>query len=205
MHIYGLEIELDKDIYEPSEDTFLTIDTAKELINISKDITILDMGTGTGIIGLYLSTLSNVKEVVLADRLDEALELAKKNYYLNKGLVKANLRFVKSNLFSNIKDKFDIIVFNTPYVPCNRLEIRKFGIIAYSWCGGNDGSRVAIRFLNKVNDYINKDSYIILTTSSIANQDKINSAIKRNNLKIIKENKIAYPSESIISKVITKV
>ncbi len=205
MHIYGLEIELDKDIYEPSEDTFLTIDTAKELINISKDITILDMGTGTGIIGLYLSTLSNVKEVVLADRLDEALELAKKNYYLNKGLVKANLRFVKSNLFSNIKDKFDIIVFNTPYIPCNRLEIRKFGIIAYSWCGGNDGSRVAIRFLNKVNDYINKDSYIILTTSSIANQDKINSAIKRNNLKIIKENKIAYPSESIISKVITKV
>ena len=205
MHIYGLEIELDKDIYEPSEDTFLTIDTAKELINISKDITILDMGTGTGIIGLYLSTLSNVKEVVLADRLDEALELAKKNYYLNKGLVKANLRFVKSNLFSNIKDKFDIIVFNTPYIPCNRLEIRKFGIIAYSWCGGNDGSRVAIRFLNKVNDYINKDSYIILTTSSIANQAKINSAIKRNNLKIIKENKIAYPSESIISKVITKV
>ena len=69
---------------------------------------ILDMGTGTGYVAIYLSKLGFSADG--ADINPNAISIAKKNARKNG----VNCNFFISDLFSNIKNKYDIIVFNPP-------------------------------------------------------------------------------------------
>lgn len=77
-------------------------------------IRVLDMGCGSGVLGLTIAAERVAAEVVLADISDDALGLAEENAGL---LGIGNARFVKSDLFSGIDGKFDFILANLPYVP----------------------------------------------------------------------------------------
>ena len=100
-----LKIKLNKNVLIPREET-------KELISFFKNIKgldILDLCTGSGIIGLSLAKDNNVWA---SDVSITALAIAKKNASINN----INMTIVESNLFSNIKNKFDIIISNPPYL-----------------------------------------------------------------------------------------
>lgn len=75
---------------------------------------ILDVGTGSGVIGLSLALeLPSVSETVLADVSPEALALAREN----AAALEVEATFVESHLFANVEGPFDLIVANLPYVP----------------------------------------------------------------------------------------
>lgn len=98
------------EVYKPREDSFLL---KRELIKYIKKYnpqSVLDMGTGTGIQAIAAKR-NGVIEVIAADINPEAILCAKKN---SKNL---NIAFIQSDLFSNINKKFNLIVFNTPYLP----------------------------------------------------------------------------------------
>ncbi|MCW1912237.1 peptide chain release factor N(5)-glutamine methyltransferase [Luteolibacter sp. GHJ8] len=109
---------------------------------------ILDMGCGSGVLGLTLAAEKPAAQVVLADLSPDALALSAENA---KTLEIANVEFVASDLFSGLGDRsFDLIVANLPYVPeADRNSLAKE--LAYdpdlALFGGPDGMDLIRRFV----------------------------------------------------------
>lgn len=87
----------------------------------SKEGNVLDLGCGYGIIGITISLESNIK-VDFVDINDRALELTKENIKLNNI---ENARCWKSNIYENIKDKYDYIITNPP-IRAGKETLKKF-------------------------------------------------------------------------------
>jgi 16S rRNA (guanine1207-N2)-methyltransferase len=77
---------------------------------IKNNAKILDIGCGYGVVGIVISNLYPDLTIIMSDINERALELAKKNLALNN----VNATIVKSFLFEEINDKFDIILSNPP-------------------------------------------------------------------------------------------
>lgn len=86
--------------------------------------TVLDMGTGTGLIAVYLSKKGC--NVIATDVSKEALKLTKKNSKINN----APITLIQSDLYSNIQGRFDIITFVIPHV---FSKSNFYGFISYSY------------------------------------------------------------------------
>ena len=113
---YGYKIKVDERALIPRFETEglieLVLNTIKEHdINI-KDI--LDIGTGTGCIDIVLSKKLNNTNISTIDISSDALDLAKENYELNKV---DNINVINNDIFKyEVKDKYDLIISNPPYV-----------------------------------------------------------------------------------------
>jgi release factor glutamine methyltransferase len=77
--------------------------------------TILDVGTGSGVIALTLAAQFPEAEVHAVDISDDALALAREN--AARLDLQERVRFAKSNLLDGVEGAFDLIVANLPYVP----------------------------------------------------------------------------------------
>lgn len=145
-------------IYEPNDDSYLLAESVKEYAKGK----VLDMGTGSGI--QAETALQKTKEVLAADINQEAVEHCQK-----KGI-----KCIQSDLFKNIKDKFDLIIFNPPYLP----EEREYCGITFtgkdfnyvndiSLVGGKKGWETIDRFLKEAKKHLNKNGKILLSFSSL--------------------------------------
>ena len=174
---YSREFFVNSQTLDPRPETELIIDLIKCLERkMSKSIKILDLGTGTGciIISLYLE-LNKKKISVTGDAVDiskEALQIANKNARHHN--VGSKINFFKSNWFSNIKNKFDIIVSNPPYIKKSEikslpLEVKNFDP-EVSLCGGHDGLNAYRIIANEAKDYLKKNGFLLVEVGS--NQSK---------------------------------
>jgi release factor glutamine methyltransferase len=114
---------------------------------IGDDLKVLDMGCGSGVLGLTLAAERPSWHVTLADVSEDALALTKENA---AALGIGNARFLRSDLFSAVEGEFDGIVANLPYVP----EIERASLSrevmhdpALALFGGADGLEVIRRFI----------------------------------------------------------
>jgi len=118
-------------------------------------VRILDMGCGSGVIGLSLAmALRHLEpEVVLVDRSAEALALARENAEsLAEALEGARLRWVESDLFDRVDGTFHLVVANLPYVATREMEelspeVRQDPAEALH--GGETGRELVERFLEE--------------------------------------------------------
>jgi release factor glutamine methyltransferase len=115
---------------------------------LPQDPRILDMGCGSGVLGLTLAAEFPGSRVTLADLSPDALALARENAAL---LETGNARFVESDLFAALAGQtFDLIVANLPYVPeADRPTLSKEvgHDPALALFGGPDGLDVIRRFV----------------------------------------------------------
>ena len=74
---------------------------------------VLDLGTGSGCIGLTLAKEEAFLDVTISDISEDALSVAQKN----KENLDVHAEIILSDLFEHIDDKFSIIVSNPPYIP----------------------------------------------------------------------------------------
>lgn len=135
----------------------------------SKNKSVLDVGTGTGMQALA-AMQSGAFKVLASDINIQAVKNAR-----NLGI-----NAVQSNLFSNIKEKFDLIIFNPPYLPYDKREDKESSL---STTGGFKGDEIIIKFLNNVKNYINPHGFIILLVSSLTPRYNILSTLKKLSLK----------------------
>lgn len=151
-------------IYDPEEDSFLL---SKYVDKYAKG-KVLDLGTGSGI--QAETALKYTKDVLAVDIDKEAV-----NFVRKKG-IKAKI----SDLFSNVNGKFDLIIFNPPYLPNEKLEDKESKRVT---TGGKYGYEILERFFSQVNKYLNKNGKILIVFSSLTNKDKVDKIIKKNNFK----------------------
>ena len=76
-------------------------------------------------------------------------------------------RVIQSDLFNNIKGKFDIIVFNPPYLPLDKKEPKKSRIATTA---GKKGSELILRFLNQAKNHLTENGIIFIITSSLSKE-----------------------------------
>ncbi|MBI4158955.1 methyltransferase [Candidatus Woesearchaeota archaeon] len=153
-------------MYEPDEDSFLLVKQVKKLAKGKK---ILDMGTGFGILA-ETALKFGAKDVLAVDIDKEVIGFVK-----SKG-IKAKV----SDLFSKIDEKFDLIIFNPPYLPEDEQEDKEIRNIT---TGGKHGYEILEKFLVKAKNYLNENGSILVVFSSLTHKEKVDSILKEKNYK----------------------
>ena len=111
---HGLRFQVDERVLIPRPETEELVDLILEE-NPSKELKVLDIGTGSGAISVSLKKSRPLWQVTASDLSADALVLAKENAKLNQ----ADISFVQSDVFEDISGNFDIIVSNPPYMSEN--------------------------------------------------------------------------------------
>jgi len=149
-------------IYEPAEDSQLI----KEQIKDYAQGLVLDMGTGSGILAKEAEKYCD--KVIAVDIQEEVIAQLKKQKNNNK------ITYKVSDLFSNIKEKFDLIIFNPPYLP-NDPALKDLTLD-----GGKQGYEIIEKFLKKARSHLKKDGKILLLFSSLTKKKKVEELINQN-------------------------
>ena len=108
---FGMQLKVDERVLIPRPET----EELVELIlteNLKDNLRVLDIGTGSGAIALALAKNRPDWSVTAADISQDALDLSLENAHAQN----LNLSFIKSDCFSEISSKYDIIVSNPPYI-----------------------------------------------------------------------------------------
>ena len=159
---HGMEFQTCEKVYEPAEDTFLLADN----LIVKQSDKVLEIGTGTGIIAIIAS--KKAENVTAIDINKYAVECTQKNAKINQTHIDVRL----GDLFGPVKDeKFDLILFNTPYLPTDEDEIVNDELDA-AWDGGKDGRSVIDRFIKDLSAHINPRGHVQLVQSSLSNVEE---------------------------------
>ncbi len=128
-YFYGYKFFVNEYTLIPRPETELLVNEVLKLSDNFVNAKILDIGTGTGCIPI---TLALKNKNIISDAVDislEALETSKKNALFHN--IHNRIHFFKSDLFNNVKDKYNIIVSNPPYIPLKdkeslQIEVKNF-------------------------------------------------------------------------------
>jgi release factor glutamine methyltransferase len=126
------------------------------------ELKVLDMGCGSGVLGLTLAAERPSWHVALADVSEDALALAKENV---EALGIGNARLLRSDLFSSIEGEFDGIVANLPYVPESERASLSREVMhdpALALFGGADGLDIIRRFIPEAFRRLKPDGWLVL-------------------------------------------
>ena len=158
---FGMQLKVDERVLIPRPET----EELVELIlaeNPETNLSVLDIGTGSGAIALALAKNRPYWTITAADISQDALDLAMENAN-NQGLT---LFFIKSNCFSEISSKYDIIVSNPPYI--SRVDEAEVGLnVLHSephlaLFADEDGLAIYRRIAEESKDYLNDGGKIYL-------------------------------------------
>ena len=111
---YGYTFKVNKNTLIPRFETELLVEKTIKYINkyFNNEIKILDIGTGSGCIAITLNKLLDNSMVTAVDISKDALDVARENNKINN----TDVNFMESDVFSNINDKYDVIISNPPYI-----------------------------------------------------------------------------------------
>lgn len=157
------------EVYEPQEDSQLMLPFVRKFAHGH----VLDMGTGSGILALTASKLSDF--VFGADINEDALAYAQDAASRAKI---TNIRFVNSDLFQYFYTNtwlFDLIIFNPPYLPEDLEEPEE---IKLATTGGKKGYEILDRFFSQVSRFLKSDGKILICFSTLTHQDKVHEIIE---------------------------
>ena len=158
-------LNTDDNVYNPAEDSYLLADN----LEIQEGQSVLEIGTGSGIVAMYASRLTD--RITVTDINFDACELARRNFEDN-GIEGIEILF--GNLFEPVGNrKFDVILFNTPYLPTEDDDVID-DTINYAFDGGVNGRKVIDLFLNEVGNHLNDGGIVQLIQSSLSgNQETL--------------------------------
>jgi len=171
----GLEFTVNPNVLVPRPDTETLVEAALEYIDFWKQtkgpsqqpncLTLLDLCTGSGAIAVALKNERPFLSVCASDISAEAIQTARFNA---ERFLKDSISFVRSDLFENIIDKYDIIVSNPPYVPSGVIEtlapeVRREPRLALD--GGSDGLELIRKIISASPDHLFPGGVIIFEAS----------------------------------------
>lgn len=157
---YGRTFKVIDGVLIPRQDTEISVEILLKIIRNNKISNMLEIGCGTGIVSISvdLETEINVTAVDISQR---AIE----NTKINKEKLGSRIKILKSNLFSNVKGKFDLIYSNPPYIKSDEIEKLQVEVRKHeprlALDGGEDGLYFYKKIIDKAAKYLNNKGYLI--------------------------------------------
>ncbi len=141
-------------IYQPAEDSLFLSEFVKKEVKKLKSSKVLDMGSGSGIQAqTCIDSGFPEKDLTLADINSDAIKHLKNKF--------PNSKIIKSNLFDKLGDRYDLIIFNPPYLPDDKFDKKS------DTSGGREGSEIINKFLKEARNHLVISGEIFILTSSL--------------------------------------
>lgn len=153
-----LSTEDKDDIYVPAEDTYLLMKAAEALAKPSDSV--LEVGCGRGVISRHLA--ARVRSILATDI----------NPHAAKSVLESGIDAIRADIFSGIKGRFDLIIFNPPYLPtCEDEKI--VGWMNLALDGGVSGRETINRFLADLGSHLTPGGRALLLLSSLTGLEEV--------------------------------
>ena len=161
---YGETFYLDKNSLIPRQDTELLIDLVLKRYDKGSKLNILDLGTGSGVIGITLSKLYPNSMITISDISSKALNVANKNI---KNHNVTNIRSLESDWFDNFKEKelFDLILTNPPYISKDDVHLNNLELgyePSNALVSANDGFADIFKIIDTSPKFLNSGGLLII-------------------------------------------
>ena len=148
----------------PRQDTELIIDLVIKQFDKESKLNILDLGTGSGVIGITLSKLYPNSIITISDISSKALNVANKNI---KNHNVTNIRSLESDWFDNFKEKelFDLILTNPPYISKDDVHLNNLELgyePSNALVAANDGFADIFKIIDTSPKFLNSGGLLII-------------------------------------------
>ena len=167
VNFYGNKFYINENVLIPRFETEELVENTINYINkyFNHPIDIIDLGCGSGVIGLTLEKKVSTKTVDLVDISPLVLEVTTKN----KDLLKSNANIIESDFFTNTNNKYDVIISNPPYISTNEeieeiVEKNEPHLALYA---GEEGLDCYKKILENIKDHMNDRCLIAFEIGSL--------------------------------------
>jgi len=181
-------------VFKPTATTTFLLRDAAKLVNKSKDI--LDLGCGSGVIGVCVNKLNknkNKNKIFASDVSVDAVDCARKNFEKYR----CNYELKKGSLFLPWKNKkFDLIINDVSGIS-EKLAKNSSWFKNVPCKTGADGTALTLKIIDSSKKYLNKGGGIIFPIISLSNIKKIENLLKKKfkKIKIMSNNYWFLPNE----------
>jgi release factor glutamine methyltransferase len=176
------EFELLDDVYDPGDDSFMLVEAALDEVKVGERV--LEVGTGSGIVSLFLKDHANV---TATDINPSAVENARLN----------GVNVVRTNLYNGVCGPFDVVIFNPPYLPTNE-EDRLHSWLDHAFDGGPTGREVIARFLKNIGSILPPCGRVLTVISSLTGVDEVIDMYKQQGFTVEKVSTEKVPMETLV-------
>ena len=157
-YFYGYSFYVDENVLTPRFDSEVLIENLKN----DKFTNVLDLCCGSGALGLTLKKEHKNINLTLADISEKALEVSKKN----AKLLNVDANFIKTDMFNNINERFDLVICNPPYIETENInflddEVKKFDPLI-SLDGGINGLKFYKIIFDNIDNFLMKNGICML-------------------------------------------
>lgn len=153
VNFYGNKFVVDERVLIPRFETEELVENTIKYIKklLTEPVDIIDLGCGSGVIGITLEKKVSTKTVDLIDISKDALEVAK----INCEKLNSKCNLIQSDMFENVEKKYDVIISNPPYIKENEIieDIVKENEPHLALYAGKDGLDCYKKILETVNKY----------------------------------------------------
>ncbi|NRB10222.1 MAG: peptide chain release factor N(5)-glutamine methyltransferase [Rickettsiaceae bacterium] len=162
---YSRRFFVDHNVLIPRPDSEVLIDAVLKYNEGRKEVKILDLGTGSGILAITLAKELDQATIVATDISNKALEIARKNA---KALeVTDRTTFINSNWYENVRvGEFDIIISNPPYIATNEESLMAKETLLYepkmALFAKSDGLANYHQIIKDAKKYLNSNGLVVL-------------------------------------------
>ena len=161
---YGRDFKVDENVLIPRPETEIIINVSIEFLSTKINPYIVDVGTGSGCIGITLAKEFPSAQVIAIDYSESILDTARENA---KSVGVKNIEFIK---FDFLKENFnylaDLVVSNPPYISCKEMSSLMVDVKEYephiALSDKMDGLEFYRVFSNKLNDIIKDEGSLIV-------------------------------------------
>jgi len=158
-----------EEVYRPAEDTYLLLREALQEAR-PQDIAI-EIGCGSALISSELT--ARVTSLLATDINPHAVRAAKED----------GVNVVRADLFCGIKGRFDLVIFNPPYLPTQEDE-RTGGWIDCALDGGPSGRYTIDRFLEQLGQHLTTRGRALLLVSDLAGLEEVKEKASKEGLEV---------------------